>query len=1629
MKTRLTILLFYCSCSLVHALDFYWKGGSGDFNDPQMWAIGHANGQTAVQAPISTDNVYFVASTINSVTENHITFNTNANCHDFWIDSMVQSTANLVFISQTNQTLDIYGSMELAPVMQFNFAGILRFRSIENGIEVIRMAGNQLKLMQVEFDGGSNTEWQLQDSFLVDDYLLDVDNWDWGVPTGTVLLYNGTINSNHQTMVMDFFYSKNNSANRGIIFDSSSIVLRGYNGGDAKAWWVDFDVNSANYTMFSTQGTYFHFAQNSGLKQYGAFGTGMHYDYIIGYSDLSISGIATFAYLQAEGSAYFVDVQLSVGDLHLSATYEHFFNSNSIPNNDYLEIEHFNSPSNCSDFVVLRGFAKTKGRIRKKYVGQLVLEQVILQDMECDISGGRSYLVNNGIDGGGNSSNWSFQQTNILKMKFVDSGNQLWSDPNNWQLWDGNTWGANTLNCIPTPFTDVYIEMSSFTQASKWLIIDVVANCRNMNWNITMAGGGGMQVSQRIRIFGGASFSGNMGLVQNQEAIYFYGRGDTLRTNGLSFVKLIFWKHADYTIADNISTTEFHGWLYSTIRGKNITITTNELSLGNRFLDSVWVNITGTFYDFGATSIQYLGNTTFNYTPTTSFVNIRTQKEYAYSNSVYLPNVYSHGVRLQFTGVETFVMGDLELLGDADLRVNSMQITGTMSNYSGKMILHAGHTYAIKNAMVADTLVALGTCNEVITIRPYGGSVGTVSLSAVHVSSCFIQGINNIGNTVVAMNCIDGGTNTGWSFSSSAGVKYYWRASALDANDFEGNWSDPNHWTTNVSDLTGTLGGCMPTLADTVVFDQYSFSATSNGCNIDKTAFCNGLYCEADVRITGDELYVGGDFVLYNNMQHYEQRGVIYFIGSGVNHINLNNTRLENCGVVFNNRNGEWLLDNDFYLHDSVHQCYTGFVLDAGVFRANNYEITIRGRFRADRTDEYRVLDIRNTTVNMLCNDRYNSYYGLTWDISNATGMQILSENSVLNFHDNTSSYAFSKYFYMGNGLVYNKVNFLDKNDYMRVYNDANYGYAYFEGTATMYGSNRFDSLALTGGYHWYLKNNKVQTLAEEHGKIIAYGNASDFVYIESTNAGQKAYIHKEYGTAFCMDYVKIKDIEGTKGVSDPVNASRHQVLFFETGENSDNINQSATGIWRFELSPSVNVVLKTDSVAYFCNGGEPLYLPLEFTGAYPYNLIIKWEDDMGQTGVDTMYYQDTDNNVYTASLHTLALYPKTNTDYTLEAAGMRCGERYFIATPVEVKALMEKGTLANQSCVGNCYLENKDYYTHFFNQAYPIASIQDKKDVSDAVALGNTDVHVYCNTTVPLWNSLPYLPRHWKIDPEHKSGGKVRLYFYQQELDALSTAYYGAPGINVQHDLTLLRFEDTIMNGNPVTIPYTVVPMAGYNTIPFSNWINVIAIEFEDTEVGAYMLRINALSIVFPLELLDFNARKEGAYDARITWETAQEVDIKLFEIERSADGIDFERVGSVQPKLSLEKNHYTFLDEQPSIPFSYYRLKIIEEDGSSSYSSTRVVEFEQPRVPVQVVPNPANQAVNVILELKANQILPIQVYDMLGRLVESRMVDGQQGGTTKLTFNTTEWEGGVYLIRIHQNEQEETIKLLVQH
>src|SRR6185436_6678573 len=96
--------------------------------------------------------------------------------------------------------------------------------------------------------------------------------------------------------------------------------------------------------------------------------------------------------------------------------------------------------------------------------------------------------------------------------------------------------------------------------------------------------------------------------------------------------------------------------------------------------------------------------------------------------------------------------------------------------------------------------------------------------------------------------------------------------------------------------------------------------------------------------------------------------------------------------------------------------------------------------------------------------------------------------------------------------------------------------------------------------------------------------------------------------------------------------------------------------------------------------------------------------------------------------------------------------------------------------------------------------------------------------------------------------------------------------------------------------------------------------------------------SSVVPVTLTRFSGTVVQ-HDAQLTWTTASEQNMSGYEVERSLNGTDFIKVGNrIAAFNSTFTQDYQFNDlhifdtQQGNI---YYRLKMVNMDGSATYSA----------------------------------------------------------------------------------------------
>lgn len=138
------------------------------------------------------------------------------------------------------------------------------------------------------------------------------------------------------------------------------------------------------------------------------------------------------------------------------------------------------------------------------------------------------------------------------------------------------------------------------------------------------------------------------------------------------------------------------------------------------------------------------------------------------------------------------------------------------------------------------------------------------------------------------------------------------------------------------------------------------------------------------------------------------------------------------------------------------------------------------------------------------------------------------------------------------------------------------------------------------------------------------------------------------------------------------------------------------------------------------------------------------------------------------------------------------------------------------------------------------------------------------------------------------------------------------------------------------------------------------------------------------PVTLTDLKAFTQEQKSVAIQWSTTSETDFDRFELEHSLSPKDnFNKLTSV----SGGEKEYSYQHQQPAIgSINYYRLKMIDKDGSFDYSKlvSAVVRGESN---LTISPNPAREKV---LLTSSSGISAIQLINIDGRIVFRKNFNG---------------------------------------
>lgn len=963
MKKHLLLFLsfFLMAAASLHAADYYWVGGGGNWSDINHWRLGSSTGETPSIVPSSMDNVYFTANSGFGTTtaQKTIVLDANVFCHSMtWVD-----VANMPVFNRTNNSyaVEISGDLSLSPDVTYNIQ--VTFKGATNN--TLKTNGTVLGYLAIEID---KPDGKLT---LVDSLINKTTN-----RTNNLALTAGTLDLSGKKLEMVQFNSSNGNvrnlniadativfsyrwdyrgANKTLIADRSDMTSGGYliiDGGtynNVTCGGTSSNVFAVNYTSFSkltftntSTGSFAQVGSSNVVDSLIYKGRGRIYDnntikhVIFEQEGLVLGANNTIHYMKNLGNLSVTRGPQTIDSLLLAPNKSSDFAGGDITINKYLEA----SGMACEAFTELTGDT-TNFKLVFGPEATASINNVFLTGIRA--SGSITPLTVTGIDGDGNDGFvFNPPASSGATTYYWVGGQGDWNDKNHWS----QSSGGSGDGCIPFINDNVVFDANSgFTAGNNTVTTTGNVYCHDMTWQ---AGVGtaifNESTSQKCLVYGSVVLSPDVTMnatleISGSEAV-------TATTNGAGTGTLQFYvkksdagllKITDDWTNPNGSIELMDGTVDLSERSISISAINSTQTYPARHIDITNANIHVTnawrftgLYKY----IESAGSViTSDYIFVTNGLNYpEVNLTYGGTSGAFNISSTTFGA-LSFTDPGTTTNASIN--GGNTIRKLEFKGAGSLAgagNMIDSLVLGASRNYkftginTVKKYMSASSI----SCTGLSELR--GNPNGTIDFypeAEVEISNVYLMNMTATGQTP-SFTGADAGGNEGWTINSATGSTRYWVGGS-------GDWNDATHWSVISG---GAPGACIPTVYDDVIFDAASGFATGNNTVTinNGNAYCHNMDWSAATgnptwtKAAAWNIEVWGETLTLNSDANFN---VTPLTVKGPSATTLSGVVKGNFDINIDKQEGSLTLANDY------SNTATDILLTSGIFNALGKQLSV----------------------------------------------------------------------------------------------------------------------------------------------------------------------------------------------------------------------------------------------------------------------------------------------------------------------------------------------------------------------------------------------------------------------------------------------------------------------------------------------------------------------------------------------------------------------------------------------------------------------------------------------------------------------------------------------------------------
>jgi len=171
------------------------------------------------------------------------------------------------------------------------------------------------------------------------------------------------------------------------------------------------------------------------------------------------------------------------------------------------------------------------------------------------------------------------------------------------------------------------------------------------------------------------------------------------------------------------------------------------------------------------------------------------------------------------------------------------------------------------------------------------------------------------------------------------------------------------------------------------------------------------------------------------------------------------------------------------------------------------------------------------------------------------------------------------------------------------------------------------------------------------------------------------------------------------------------------------------------------------------------------------------------------------------------------------------------------------------------------------------------------------------------------------------------------------------------------------------------------------------------------------------PIELLSFTATLNGDV-VDVNWSVASQVNNDYYTILRSMNGYDWSDIGRIKGAGTVnEQIDYKFIDKDPYIGLSYYRLKQTDFDGNYEQFSPISVRYDVEIVGLLISPNPVTDIITLTMDGNLhNDLHVIRIFDSRGNMI---LRNNLIGNLKDYDVDVSKLSSGMYIVKVKNRRQ----------